>query len=453
MSTPSTSGRLSPLTKTVYATGDFTVNTALAALSLVYASYYLIEVAGLRPALAGLVPLAGRLVDAVTDPLMGRLSDVTRWRWGRRRPYFLIGAVPFGMGFAMLWNVPPVTSDGLLFAYFVVTYSLFVCAMTVLSVPYLALLPEMSLDYDERTSLNTYRHAASVVGIAAAVGMRPLAAALGGGAPGFATAAALMGVGLALPWLAVHRVSFERPNFQLRPVRLGFADGLRAVARHRTFRTLTGLYLCGRVAMDVMGAMLIVYLTHWIGRSGSFEPVMLLFLAAVVGSLPLWLRMSRWMEKSQVFIVGAVWWMASLALLGFAHPDWPPWTMLVFAPLAGIGFSAVDLMPWSMVGDVIDEDDLITGERREGVYNGVFTFLRKLAGALAVAVAMGVLDLAGLEQGVVPAGSTLVVIRLLSSVVPLLCLIGAILFARHYRLTRQAHARILERLRARESAA
>jgi sugar (glycoside-pentoside-hexuronide) transporter len=450
MRTTDQSGRLSPFLKTVYATGDLTVNTALAALSLVYASYYLIEVAGLRPALAGLIPLIGRIVDAVTDPLMGRLSDVTRWRWGRRRPYFLIGAVPFGMGFAMLWHVPALESQSALFAYFAVTYSLFVCAMTVLSVPYLALLPEMSLDYDERTSFNTYRNAASVLGIAVAVAMRPLAGALGGGAAGFAATGTLLGAGMALPWLAVHRVSFERPNFRLRPVRSSLTSGLRSLAAHRSFRTLVGFYLCGRVAMDVMGAMLIVYLTHWIGRSEAFEPVMLLFLAAVVGSLPLWLRLSREIEKSQVFIIGAVWWMLSLALLGLARPDWPEWTVFVFAPLAGIGFSAVDLMPWSMVGDVTDEGDLASGERREGLYNGVFTFLRKLAGAVAVALTLAVLDLAGLEAGQPAGPTTVLVIRLLASVLPILCLVAAVGFARRYRLSRADHASILESLRLRE---
>jgi sugar (glycoside-pentoside-hexuronide) transporter len=450
MRTTDPSVRLSPFLKTVYATGDLTVNTALAALSLVYVSYYLIEVAGLRPALAGLIPLVGRVVDAVTDPLMGRLSDVTRWRWGRRRPYFLIGAVPFGIGFAMLWRVPALESQAAIFGYFAVTYSLFVCAMTVLSVPYLALLPEMALDYDERTSFNTYRNAASVLGIGVAVAMRPLAGTLGGGVEGFAAAGALMGVGMALPWLAVHRVSFERPNFRLRPVRAGLVGGLRALAAQRSFRTLVGFYLCGRVAMDLMGAMLIVYLTHWIGRSEAFEPAMLLFLAAVVGSLPLWLGLSRRIEKSQVFMIGAAWWMASLVLLGVARPDWPSWTVFVFAPLAGIGFSAVDLMPWSMVGDVTDEGDLASGERREGLYNGVFTFLRKLAGAVAVALALAVLDLAGLEQGQPAGPTTLLVIRALASVAPILCLVAAIGFSSRYRLSRAEHARILESLRLRE---
>jgi len=441
---------LSATTKSVYALGDFTVNTVLVSLSMIFATYYLLEVIGMRPALAGLVPLIGRTVDAITDPAMGRLSDVTRWRWGRRRPYFLIGAVPFGLTFALLWSAPPLASQWGLFAYYAVLYSLLSIFTTVLSVPYLALLPEMALDYDERTSLNTYRNAASVLGIAAAIGMRPLANLFGGGVDGFAAAGAIVGVIMVLPWLAVHRVSFERPNFQLRSVDLGVVEGLKVVVRHQTFRVLMALYLCGRIAMDLMGAMLIIYMTRWIGRSGFFEPMMLLFLASVVLSLPFWLHLSRNTDKATIFTVGSLWWMASLLLLLVAQPGWPTWTMLIFAPWAGMGFAVVDLMPWAMIGDVIDEDDLATGERREGLYNGVFTFLRKLGGAVAVWLALLALDVVGLAEPGHDSQATLWTIRLLASVVPAVFLAAAVWFARDYRLTRDEHARILATLRARE---
>ncbi len=175
---------LTPAAKGVYALGELTLNTALASMSLIYASYFLTQVAGLRPALAGLVPLVGRVLDAFTDPLMGRISDRTRWRAGRRRPYLLIGALPFGAGFAMMWLDPGVASQAARFAYYAAAYCLLTTAMTVLAIPYLALVAEMALGYDERTSLSTYRNLGGVLGILAAVAVRPLAEALGGGAQG-----------------------------------------------------------------------------------------------------------------------------------------------------------------------------------------------------------------------------------------------------------------------------
>ncbi len=440
---------LGPAAKAAYSLGDLTVNTALSALTLVYASYFLIEQAGLRSALAGLVPLVARGLDAFADPIMGRITDATSWRAGRRRPYFLLGAVPFGIGFAALWWTPPFASQGALFAYYTAAYVLVSLSMTVLSVPYLALIPEMALGYDARTSLNTYRSAGAVVGILAAVGIRPLAEAFGGGAGGFLSAGAVYGVALAAPWLLVHRVSFERPDFQGRGAEAGLGEALRAVFSHRTFTQLTALYIFGRIAMDLVGTLLILFMTHWILRSRDFEPLMGLFLCCVLLALPVWLRLARRHDKARVFVAGSLLWAAvSLVALAFG-PETPRWALLLWAAASAFGFAVVDIMPWSMVGDVIDEDDLAHGERREGLYNGVFTFLRKLGGALGVFLVLGILDLAGFEKradGGAQSETVRQTIRWLTALSPCAFLLVGVAFARGYPLGRDAHARIVTAL-------
>ncbi len=441
--------RLSAARKSVYGMGDFTVNTALVSLSLIYTAYFLTTVGDLRPALAGLVPLVGRTVDAFTDPAMGRLSDLTRWKLGRRRPYFLIGAIPFGASFAMLWLDLPLASQAARFAYYAAVYVLMSISMTIVSVPYLALLPEMALGYDARTSLNTYRNVGSVVGIFAAVSIRPVAEFLGGGSYGFALAGSIFGVLLALPWFAVFCVTWERPEFQRRKAQTGFVEGVRVLAGYRTYRQLTGLYLCGRMAMDLIGAMLILYFTYWLGRSRDFEITMLAFFATVLIALPAWLRVSRRFDKATIFIVGSVWWACSQVIILLAQPDWPRWTMFVFAPLAGIGFAVVDLMPWSMIGDVIDEDELASGERREDLYNGFFMFVRKLGGSIGVALALAVLDLSGFDPNGEQTQTTLTTLRLLTSVGPALLIGISVWIAWGYPLTRAAHAQVLEQLAVR----
>jgi Na+/melibiose symporter-like transporter len=204
---------LGRLAKSVYASGDFTLNTALSALSLVYAQYFLVQVADVRPVLAGMIPLIGRTIDAFFDPLMGRISDRTRWRSGRRRPWFLLGALPYGALFAAMWLDAPFDGAGARFAYYAATYTLMNLAMSVLTVPYVAIQPEMALDYDARTSLNTFRTVGATLGIFAAVTIEPIAEALGGGERGFAIAGAIFGFVLAAPWLAVYRVTFERPSW------------------------------------------------------------------------------------------------------------------------------------------------------------------------------------------------------------------------------------------------
>ena len=442
--------RLDAKRKSIYAMGDFTLNTSLAALSLIYASYFLPQVAGLRAALAGLIPLIARTVDAFADPLMGRLSDRTRWELGRRRPYFLLGALPYGVSFALLWIESPLPGATGHFAYYTLIYLVHALSMTVLTVPYLAILPEMALDYDARTSLNTYRTFGSMVGVFAAVAVRPAAEAFGGGSPGFATAGIVFGVLITLPWFAVYRVTFERPEFRERGAEQGFADGLRVVARHRTFTQLTAIYIMGRIAMDLAGALLILYTTYWLLRPDDFVLVMTLFLTAVVTALPFWLWLAQGRDKAQVFVIGSLWWAATALGLSFATPEWPRWVIFVWVPVVGLGYAVVDLMPWSMLGEVIDEDDLATGERREGLYNGVFTFLRKLGGALGVFLVMGLLDLLGYRKGEQQGETARQAIRWMTGAAPAFFLVLGVLAARGYPLTRERHREILRQLALRD---
>jgi sugar (glycoside-pentoside-hexuronide) transporter len=440
--------------KTVYGTGDFTVNTVLVSLNIVYVSYFLTQVAGLRPELAGLVQLIGRAVDAFTDPAMGRWSDRCAWKLGRRRPFFLIGAIPFGVSFAMLWAPVATESQLAMFGYYTAVYVALSLSMTVLSVPYLALQPEMAIGYDARTSLNMYRNVGSLVGVLmGAAALRPLAGVLGGGAQGFATAGILLGVMLALPWFAVYAFTWERPNFQTRAPQVTFREGLTILLANRNFRRLTGLYLCGRIALDLIGAMLILYFTFWIGRSGDFEITMILFVSAICLSLPAWMWFARRSEKRTIFQVGSLWWAISLVVILLAQPEWPRFILLTLVPISAIGYAMVDLMPWSMLGEVVDEDDLQTGERREGVYYGFFMFLRKLAGTVAVALAMALLGWLGFDRQSEQNDSVLMAIRLLTSVGPAVFLLFSVWISRGYGLSREAHAEILTRLEARGAAA
>jgi sugar (glycoside-pentoside-hexuronide) transporter len=445
--------RLTPPRKAIYATGDLTVNAFLSALSIVYVTYFLTQIAGLRPELAGAVQLVGRTIDAFSDPLMGRFSDRCRWKAGRRRPFFLLGALPFGLFFALLWVDLGDASQAGLFAYYSAVYVLGSIAMTVLSVPYLALLPEMAVGYDARTSLNTWRNAGAVLGVFAAVVFRPVANALGSGSAGFAAAGALFGALLAAPWFAIHAISWERPDFQARETRTSFVEGFRLLIAHPSFRRLTAMYLCGRVSMDLIGAMLILYFTHYIGRSSDFELMMLIFLGSTLLVLPLWLAVARHTEKATVFTIGTLWWAAGQLVLLAARPDWPRASIFLFAPLIAMGYAVVDLMPWSMIGEVVDEDELATGERREGLYNGFFMFVRKLAGTAGVALALFVLGQAGFRKGEQQPPAAIHAIRWLASVVPALLLLISAWFARGYPLTRAAHARILAQLAAREHGA
>jgi len=133
-------------------------------------------------------------------------------------------------------------------------------------------------------------------------------------------------------------------------------------------------------------------------------------------------------------------------------PSWPAWTVLVVSALAGVGYAIADLMPWSMLGDVVDADELRTEERREGIYAGFFTFLRKLAGASAVALAGLALDLAGYEGGKQQSATALEAIRWLTGAAPAVFIVLGVLLARSYPMSRERHAEVRRALEQRRGA-
>ncbi|MCE2390637.1 MAG: MFS transporter [Proteobacteria bacterium] len=441
-------------TKLLLGTGDHAVNVTLSALSLVYV-WYLAKVVGIAPGLAAAVPLVGRFVDAFTDPLMGRLSDRTRSRFGRRRPYFALGAIPFGLSFALLWVDPGLSGQWTLFAFYCGVYVFYSLASTVVSVPYVAVLPEIVPDFDERTSVNAYRSALTLLGtLLAATGTRPLAQWLGGPEPDFFLMGCAFGVWVTLPWLALFAAVRERGDWTA-PARRGWFDGLRLLWTHPDYLRLSGMYLSGRISMDLVGMMLLFFVGDWLGRPGDFEAVAGVFILSAVVVLPLWVRLAERTDKRRAFGYGCLWWGGTMLLFLIADSDFPPrWAAFALVAVSAGGYAVVDMMPWSMLADVVDEDELRSGERREGIYSGFFTFTRKLGGATGVFLAGSVLQLAGYHDGPHPQPeSALQAVRWLTAVAPAVFLGIAVWSSRSYRLTRARHAEIVAELESRRTAA
>ena len=155
--------RLSRLTKLIYGFGD----TGFSLTSTIIGAYFAIfltDVVGISPGTAAIAIFVGRTWDYINDPLIGHLSDRTRSRWGRRRPFLLFGAIPFALVYVLLWYRPPIESQILLSIYYAAAYVLFDSAATFVYMPYYALTPELTSNYDERTSLTTYRMFFSILG-------------------------------------------------------------------------------------------------------------------------------------------------------------------------------------------------------------------------------------------------------------------------------------------------
>jgi GPH family glycoside/pentoside/hexuronide:cation symporter len=289
--------------------------------------------------------------------------------------------------------------------------------------------------------------------------VRTLADTFGGGPAGWAAMGMALAIWLTLPWLAVWATTWERPGYE-RPSEITFGQGIRALAGHRSYQRLVAFYLCSRVAMDLIGFIFLFFFTYWLAREQAFELTFVLLLLAGVASLPLWLRVAARLDKRDVFLIGTLWWIAAQAVLVLSNAGWPTWLLIAVGGLAGIGYVVADFMPWSMLGDVIDEDELRSGERREGLYSGFFTFLRKLAGATAVLVGGVALDLAGFvtpSPGQSPAevaqpAAAVLTIRILTGPVPIVFLLLAVWIAWGYRIGRGEHARIRAQIAERNPA-
>lgn len=436
--------------KLIYGLGDHSVNVALVALTAIF-PFYLTEVVGMRIGLAGLVPLVGRAVDAITDVWMGRISDRTTWKAGRRRPYLLIGAIPFSLSFAWIWSAPSIENTTLEFGFYVGVYVVLSISMTIVAVPYQALLPELTSDYHERTSLATFRSMAAIFGtLVTLLLFQEIVTAFGGDSRAWSMTGGVFALWILWPWLPIWWVTYELPRTRSES-NISTREYFRLIAENRTFRRLIALFSLGRVAIDLPMALFLHYFTYVMGRPEDFKWVMAVFLVSVVTAMPFWLRFSRGRDKKTTYLYGCVGWVLGLGCLFVNQPEWPFAITLVATAFAGAGYSAADMIPWSMVADIADEDEIASGERREGLYVGVFTFLRKLAGAVGVALAFLALDLVGFEPGVENSSLVLWVLRGATALVPVLFVVASAFAARNYPLGRLRHQEILEELARRKN--
>ncbi len=444
-------GKLSAWTKIAYAIGDFANSMGPGTIVPFWYFYFLTDVARLDPILAGLAVLIGGIWDAVNDPLIGMLSDRTHTRWGRRRPYLLFGAVPYGIMFALLWVVPPIQNQVHLCLYYAFVYLVFDTVSTLVSCPYFAMPAELTLDHDERTSIISYLMTMSIVtGLVAAVGFAVVLDKV----PDKQTAFVVMGALSAILFVPTILVTFfgtrERADFQDRP-RLRPREVARYVLGNREWWHVLAMRLTSWIPVDLASAVLVYYLIYWIGMKpmeASLVQAVILTSAALFLPLVLWMS-KRWEKKTAFIVLIASWAVAMLSL--FFLPEGARPLAYGVAFLTGPGIAAAHVVPFTMSADTFDVDELASGRRQEGVYSGLEVFIRKLSTKIVLAGLGPVLAFTGYVQSAAQqTPEALTAIRVMVAIVPAVLLVVSILIARRYPLTRARHREIqaeLERLR------
>ena len=440
MTTPPAAPRLPRLTKFIYGLGDWG-NTTTSTLQGFFFAFFLTDVAGLAPRYAAVVLLIGGAWDALNDPLIGVLADRVRSRWGRRRPIFLAGALPLAATFVLLWWVPPWRDPLALTAYYALAYVLFDTAFTLLTVPYSALTAELTDDYDERTSLTGYRMGVSMAGgLVAAVALPTLVALFPQPRTGYLVTAALFGGLAALPYLLLFAAIRERrQDVNAQPLNL--VSGFRRTFRNRPFRFAVGIYLTAWVTVSLVAALLQYYLTYWMAMADQLEVVLGLVQAAALICIPIVVWMSGRWGKQRAYVVGLVWWAAVMLALAFLPPS-ARTLAYVLGALAGLGIAAAHVVPWSIVPDVLEVEELETGERHEGAYYGYMIFVQKVGSALALACVQWILDLSGYVAGAAQPASALLAIRVFIGPVPAVLLTISMLLAWRFPINRERHAQL-----------
>jgi GPH family glycoside/pentoside/hexuronide:cation symporter len=440
--------------KLLYSTGDLSTSIPLAIL-MFFQFYFLTDVAGLRPNYAGWAVGAGRVWDAINDPLFGLLSDRIRSRWGRRRVLLLFGALPLGICFILMWLVPPLGQLGLA-VYYAITFILFDSAFTCVHVGYNALTPELTSDYDERSALNGYRMVFSISGTLGAV---ILATVLGWYVADPRLLFALVGVGLGLvstiPPLVVFRVTRERPSEE-HPDPLPARAAIVATLSNRPFRMVMGLYLLSWTTASILSAVLVYFANYYLRVPDQANYFVLVAQGTAILFIPVCVWLARKLDKRRAFIIGTCTWMVVLLGISSLHPSQVT-LAYILATLSGLGIATAYVIPWAMIPDIIEHDQAQTGQRREGSYYAFASFFQKLGTGLALWAMGQALAYTGYitpqlgEPLPIQPDRAVWAIRVLMGIVPAVLLLLSMLFAWRYPITRERHRALMEELAARDA--
>lgn len=420
-----------------WAIGELGIATYVG-ITMSYLLFYLTEALGVSPVWAGFALLAPRLWDAVIDPFVGAISDRTRSRMGRRRPYLLYGGLTFGLAFALIFQIPTDAAEGVKIAYVVALYLLTSTAFTFFDVPYSSMAAEMTTDYAARTQLIGYKMIAARLGILVAVIVAPLifnageTLAEGFAMMGIAAGAWMIATGLYAFFATKHAPQIARPveEFDIR-------TEYRALRENRPFLILWTVFLLQNFAIGV-SATTSIYLVIFVMKIDPALIGAMMAISAVSATLatPVWVRLARHLGKQRTYFIG-LGMTAAMSLPVLFLPPGLPMLLFILLFLGGVGDAATQLCPNAMVPDTVEYDEQRTGQRREGAIFGTWLLARKLgmaAGAFVVSVFLSLFGfVAGAETGA-QTETALLGIRIAYALIPFALWISAMLVLRYYTL-------------------
>jgi len=409
---------------------------------------YLTDTVGLAAGLAGFAVMIGKLWDAVTDPMMGFISDRTRSRWGRRRPYLLFGSIPLFLSMWFFFTNPGISNPILLTIWAAFALMFLNTAYTVVNIPYSSLTPELTNDYHERTSLNGYRFGFAVIGtILGAAAVQPIISAFGGVAgnksAGFSAVGFILGLVMALTALATYASVKERDHSATEIPKEGFFTTYLAVFRNKPYVIVLCTYALNLTGLNFLQGILVYYTKYIYNNEALTTPSMVMLLLVAMVCIPVSVFVSKKIGKKLTYQISfAVISTACAGIYLFGHVFGEKFFLGMMA-FAGIGIGFGYVAPWAMVPDTIEYDAVRTGKRKEGAFYGMWTFVSKVGQSLSILISGLILSAGGYVADAMQSDGAKAAIRLLIGPLPIFVLIAAIVLVQFYPLDEKTYNKLM----------
>ncbi len=443
--------KLSTKTKLFYGIGDIgnaIVNSSIQFFLLIFYT----DAALVPPALVGSALLLGKIWDAINDPLFGWFSDrVTSKRFGKRRVFMIFGAIPLGISIMLLWFVPKGLDQIGVFLWIIFTFILFDTIWTVTNVPYYSLSTELTENYDERSSLTSFRMVLAVPAYLIGAALTPAIVGL------FALKQTGYGfIGIAYGVIAATVLLISASGYREKQsiiANTSTISPLKAISltfRNKPFVRLITAYLVMNLSFAFIKTLMAYFITYQLNMEKEVPIFMGLLLVVVTIFLFPWKKLSEKWDKGPAYALGMSIGGISVGLC-FLLPHQPTALIYVIAVTAGIGFSANWVFPWSMIPDVVDYDRLQTGEYRSGMYFGVWGLATKISEAVAIAGTGWLLAAFSYVPNIEQSASTLLGIRLFFGPIPAVLILVVMPLLIWYPINRAAHIKLREQLQEKNS--